>query len=69
MTDYLSADDAASLVGRSGKTVRAVLRKLRDDGNLDPYGAWQDPPTPHGVWTIRRQYLEDLAHERGWQLM
>lgn len=66
MKDPLTADEAADLVGRSGKTLRAHLRKMKASGTLDPAGAWQDPPKKNGIWSIRRSYLAKLAADNGW---
>lgn len=66
MKDLLTADEAADMVGRSGRTVRAYLRKIRDNGTLDMTGAWQDPPQKNGIWTIRRSYLETLSKANNW---
>lgn len=66
MKDNLSADDAAEIVSRSGRTLRARLRELRDSGALDTKGAWQDPPQKNGTWTIKRSFLRRLAQENNW---
>lgn len=66
MNDNLSADDAAKIVSRSGRTLRARLRELRDGGVLDSNNAWQDPPQKNGTWTIKRTFLRRLAQENNW---
>lgn len=68
MKDHLSADEAAALVGKAGRTLRAKLRQLRDSGEIDRRGAWQDPPKSNGVWMIRRNYLAVLAQQYGWTM-
>ncbi|MDQ0870172.1 hypothetical protein QFZ70_002645 [Arthrobacter sp. V1I9] len=64
--DRLTADEAADVISRSGRTLRAFLRKIRDNGTLDKTGAWQDPPQKNGTWTIRRGYLQQLARDNNW---
>jgi hypothetical protein len=66
MKDYLTAYEAAVLDSRSGRTRRAYLRKIRDNGTLDKTGAWQNPPQKNGIWTIRKTYLEAIANENNW---
>lgn len=68
MNEELNAEEAADAAGISDRTLRAKLRKLRDGGTIDPAGAWQDPPRPNGIWTIRRRYLAVLASEYGWPM-
>lgn len=68
MKDPLTADEAADLVGRYGKTIRAHLRAMNASGTLDQEGAWQDPPKKNGTWAIRRNYLAMLATDNGWPL-
>jgi hypothetical protein len=68
LKNELSADEAAELVGKSSKYFRARLRERKASGILDPQGAWQNPPMPNGIWTIRRSYLDVLAAEHGWTI-
>ena len=66
MKNELTAGEASGLVGKSAKHFRATLRQEKASGNLDPEGAWQNPPKPNGIWTIRRGYLIAFAAEQGW---
>ena len=66
MKNELTAAEAAEIVGKSAKHLRATLRVMKADGDLDPEGAWQEPAKANGIWKIRRVYLTVLAADRGW---
>lgn len=65
MKNELSANEAADLVGKSGKYLRARLRERKAAGTLDFNGAWQEPSKLHGTWKIRRSYMIVLAADSG----
>lgn len=55
----VSAEEAAAILGISGKTLRHRLRDER------PSGARQFPPQHGGYWFLKRSYAEQLAAQRG----
>lgn len=58
--DYIvSAEEAAVILGISGKTLRRRLRTER------PPGARQFPPQHRGNWFLTPGYVEQLAAQRG----
>jgi len=58
--DYIvSAEEAAAMLGMSGKTLRQRLREER------PSGARQFPPQHGGNWFLQRSYVEQLSAQRG----
>jgi hypothetical protein len=60
MDDFVvSAEEAAAILGISAKTLRQRLRDER------PPGAQQFPPQPGGNWFLQRDYVEQLAAQRG----
>lgn len=69
MSRDLTPEQAVEMiVNGNAKTFRGVLRKMRSNNVLDSKRAWQTPEQANGRWTIREDYVREIAQERGWAL-